>query len=79
MTADETRGFAAFLNSRIVDRYLRMVAGSTQVNAADLRSMPCPSLDRIIQIGRSLPEDCSLEDADGAVESVIRPNDSKVA
>jgi adenine-specific DNA-methyltransferase len=79
LSVDEAKGFAAFLNSSVVDRYLRMVAGSTQVNAADLRAMPCPSLDRIIQIGRSLPDDCSLQGADEAVHSVLQPNDSMVA
>jgi adenine-specific DNA-methyltransferase len=79
LTADEAKGFAAFLNSSVVDRYLRMVAGSTQVNAADLRAMPCPSLDRITQIGRSLPEACSLVSADKAVESALRAHDSMVA
>ena len=79
LTADEAKGFAAFLNSSVVDRYLRMVAGSTQVNAADLRAMPCPSLDRIIEIGRSLPEVWSFDSADQAVDSVLRPQDSMVA
>ena len=79
LTADEAKGFAAFLNSRVVDRYLRMVAGSTQVNAADLRAMPCPSLDRIIQIGRAIPDVCTLDNADEAVDFVIRPTNSMVA
>lgn len=71
LSADEVKGLAAFLNSRIVDRYLRTVAGNTQVNASDLRVLPLPPLSQLIKIGRALPASCTLVDADLAVESVF--------
>ena len=71
MAEDEARGLAAFLNSRIVDAYLRKVSGNTQVNAADLRSMPMPSSGHLNAIGRAVKSYSSLADVDRAVELVF--------
>ena len=72
MSADETKGIAAYLNSQIVDRHFREVAGNTQLNAADVRSLPMPSLDLLVEIGRSLPDNCSLAEAERVVDSFFR-------
>jgi adenine-specific DNA-methyltransferase len=72
MTAHETKGIAAYLNSRIVDRFFREIAGNTQVNASDLRSLPLPSLGILTEIGRSLPDNCTLEEADRVVDSIFQ-------
>lgn len=68
MTTEEVSGLAALLNSRLIDGYLRSVAGSTQVNATDLRKLPLPPLERIVRIGRALGNDMTLSSADAAVE-----------
>ena len=44
-------GLAVLLNSSIMDMYFRVLNGSTQVNAYDLRQMPLPSRSKIEQIG----------------------------
>jgi adenine-specific DNA-methyltransferase len=40
---DVARGLALYLNCTAVDQYFRRFNGHTQVNATDLRTMPCPS------------------------------------
>lgn len=45
-------GVAAYLNSTAVDRYFRRFNGHTQVNATDLRTLPYPSRDAIIELGK---------------------------
>lgn len=71
LTADEVKGISAYLNSRIVDRYLRIVSGNTQINASDLRLLPLPPLNLLTQIGSSLSNGCTLEQADQAVEAAL--------
>ena len=71
MTAEETCGLAAFLNSHIVDTYFRSVAGNTQVNATDLRKLPMPPKDILIAIGRAVPRHATLEQIDSAVNSAL--------
>ena len=63
LSASETIGLSAILNSAIVDRYFRIVNGNTQVNAAELRALPLPPLevmqaigDKIQQISDPTPE-----------------------
>lgn len=52
----EALGLAAYFNSSFVDRYFRAVSGNTQVNAAELRSLPLPELEAIIRIGESVED-----------------------
>jgi len=71
LTPEEANGLGAFLNSRLVDRYLRTVAGNTQVNAADLRALPLPPIGDLINIGRALSDGCTLAEVDQAVETFL--------
>ena len=71
LTAAETRGLCAYLNSRAVDGYLRTVAGNTQINAADLRALPLPPLNQLVEIGGLLLTDSTLKQADEVVEAVL--------
>lgn len=68
---EEARGLAAFLNSCVVDKYLRTVAGNTQVNATDLRKLPLPSLELLVAIGRAIPPRASLAVVDYTVDSIL--------
>jgi adenine-specific DNA-methyltransferase len=52
LTEDETRGMALLLNSTLMDAYFRMFNGNTQVSATELRRLPLPPLEAIIELGR---------------------------
>jgi adenine-specific DNA-methyltransferase len=45
------KGLTAFLNSTRVDEYFRQFNGHTQVNAADLRSLPYPHREQMEELG----------------------------
>lgn len=62
MSVAAAQGLAAYLNSLPVDRYLRRVLGSTQVNAIELRNLPVPDLGTLERIGRGLSSASSLDD-----------------
>jgi adenine-specific DNA-methyltransferase len=47
-------GLFVFLNSTMVDQYFRRFSGHTQVNAADLRSLPYPDRNTILAMGNEL-------------------------
>ena len=79
ISEDEAKGLAAYLNSRFVDYYLRSASGNTQVNAADLRSLPLPSPTQLLEIGRGLPIASTLNYADAAVERVLGAPQEAVA
>ncbi|KFI97037.1 Eco57I restriction-modification methylase domain-containing protein [Bifidobacterium stellenboschense] len=51
------RGLTLWLSSSIVDEWYRQVSGSTQVNATDLRQLPCPSKAQLAVLADSLPVD----------------------
>jgi len=54
LSADETFGLAAILNSSLLDRYFRICNGNTQVGAAEIRAMPLPPAGIMIELGREL-------------------------
>ncbi|MFV9503743.1 MAG: BsuBI/PstI family type II restriction endonuclease [Oscillochloridaceae bacterium umkhey_bin13] len=51
---DLARGLAAYLNSTLVDQYVRQFSGHTQVNATDLRKLPYPSYQQLVLIGQRI-------------------------
>ncbi len=72
MTAREVRGLAAWLNSARVDRYFRSVSGNTQINAAELRSLPLPPWYVLEAVGDALPVDVpDLEQIERALSVVL--------
>jgi adenine-specific DNA-methyltransferase len=54
LSRDEALGLAALFNSALFDRYFRAISGSTQVNAAEIRSLPLPHWPAIRQIGHEI-------------------------
>lgn len=59
------KGLAIYLNSTLVDCFLRLFTGSTQVNATDLRNLKYPSLEQLIWLGSQIddvfPEQSQIE------------------
>lgn len=51
------QGLTLWLSSSIIDEWYRQVSGSTQVNATDLRQMPCPSKTQLAALSNQLPVD----------------------
>lgn len=54
LTQEEAVGLSALLNSALIDRYIRIMNGNTQVNAVELRALPLPPLELIRQIGSTI-------------------------
>lgn len=49
---DVARGLYGYLNSTLVDDYLRMFNGHTQINATDLRKLRYPTRETLIKLGQ---------------------------
>lgn len=77
MTPAEARGLAAFLASSLVDSHFRALAGSTQVNATELRKLPLPPLAVLINIGEVIGENPSLARLDRVVLAELAANTVK--
>jgi adenine-specific DNA-methyltransferase len=57
LSKEEAFGLAALFNSVLVDHYFRAISGNTQVNAAEIRTMPVPCLEAIRAIGQAVGRD----------------------
>lgn len=69
---DVAVGLAYWLNSTAVDDHFRAFSGHTQVNAADLRIMPYPSLEQLRLLGSG--RDAAMPDQaviDAVVEHLL--------
>lgn len=59
------KGLAVFLNSSLIDSYLRQFNGHTQVNATDLRNLKYPRIEQLEEIGQrvgtQLPEQDEID------------------
>lgn len=71
MTPAEARGISAFLASGIVDSHFRALAGSTQVNATELRKLPLPPLGTLVRIGERVSDNPSLTEIDEIVTEAL--------
>lgn len=65
------RGLSIWLNSTFIDDWFRDISGSTQVNAKDIKAMPCPSTDQIQSYGLCWKPNMPQEDIDLLVRSSI--------
>ena len=64
------QGLALWLNSTFIDKWFRDVSGSTQVNAGDIKAMPCPSLSDLERIGVYWRADLTQEMIDAICEEL---------
>jgi adenine-specific DNA-methyltransferase len=68
----EVYGLAALLNCRLLDIYFRVFNGNTQVSATELRALPLPPLDAIMEIGKKwLSMASAVENIDALIEEVL--------
>jgi adenine-specific DNA-methyltransferase len=51
LPADLSRGLCLWLNSTVLDRFVRRFNGHTQINATDLRNLRYPSLKELSSLG----------------------------
>jgi len=56
-------GLLAYLNSSAVDQHFRRFNGHTQVNATDLRNIPYPSKEGLVELGRWARAQPQLDEA----------------
>ncbi len=67
----EALGLSALFNSALVDRYVRITNGNTQVNATELRVLPLPPLNIIKDIGAAVVKLSDQDDIDFIVFSTL--------
>jgi adenine-specific DNA-methyltransferase len=61
LAVEEARGLAALLNSQVLDEYIRVVSGNTQVSATELRALPLPGRAFIVRLGRVADDEAKVE------------------
>lgn len=67
---DLARGIALWLNTTFIDQWFRGVSGSTQVNAKDIKQMPCPTLEALEALGGKWVVGMTQEQVDEVCEGV---------
>jgi adenine-specific DNA-methyltransferase len=72
LDANLARGLALYLNSTLLDRYFRLFSGHTQVNAADLYSLPLPTREQLETLGREAGDSVTgQQEIDNVVERIV--------
>jgi adenine-specific DNA-methyltransferase len=64
-------GLSAYLNSQVVDRFIRLFNGHTQINAGDLRSLRYPSILQLRELGRRVRTRVAPGQVDVDVQQVV--------
>jgi len=62
MTKEEMYGLFVVINSNYMDKYFRILNGSTQVNANEINSIPFPKFSHIIDLGLEALKHNSLDE-----------------
>ncbi|MNN54630.1 hypothetical protein D3C81_1694530 [compost metagenome] len=66
------KGLAVYLSSTVVDGFFRQFNGHTQVNVGDLKNIPYPSYDQVIQLGSMIGENFpSQVEVDQLIEDIL--------
>ena len=75
-TNEELYGLFALLNSSYLDRYYRILNGSTQVNATEMNSILFPGIDTIKRIGLKIMREnnVSVEFCDSIIKELFIDN-----
>lgn len=66
------QGLSMWLNTTYLDTWFRDVSGSTQVNAGDIKAMPCPSLDELEKVGSIWHASMGQEEIDEICKTLIQ-------
>lgn len=66
-----SKGLAIWLNTTYIDNWFRDVSGSTQVNAKDIKAMPCPSVETLIEFGRHWHDNMTQEEFDDVTKDYL--------
>ena len=72
---NEVVGLCVLLNSSLFDAYFRIFNGNVNVSATELREMPLPPLETILEIGDNiiLSNDFSVKNTDRVVNEYFEP------
>ena len=65
------QGLTIWLNTTFIDAWFRDVSGSTQVNAKDIKSMPCPLLENLEAIGKLWHPNMNQDEIDNICEGLL--------
>ncbi len=57
MDKSEILGLAIFLKSSFVDNFFSVISGLTQINASDIREIPIPPLEDLVEISKNYSSD----------------------
>jgi len=71
LTAEQTTGLAAILNSRLFDLYFRTFNGNINVSATELRDFPLPSFQLIQSLGQKIRRTKATYDIDALVSETF--------
>lgn len=74
LSQQEAWGLAILYNSSFFDMYFRMLNGNTQVSATEIRSIPLPSLDIIIEIGERAMATTNIHENIDSIAQVVFQN-----
>lgn len=76
MSREEMYGIFTLFNSSYIDKYYRLMNGSTQVNAGEANSIPLPNRAELLEIGRMAMayNIITVEICDGIVDEFLNKN-----
>jgi len=71
LTRKTAAGLAIWLNSSFIDEWFRDVSGSTQVNAGDIKAMPCPEVSDLAHIAAKWHDGMEQDEIDAICEELL--------